>query len=70
LLTPDKLDLKITRKLFTELAPVLKTFINFLKAFVILTNGYVPLDLIDYIFTVNKQSPSLKNERVKAIRGD
>jgi hypothetical protein len=68
LLTPDKLNLKITYKLPTKLAPVLKTFINFSKASVILTNSYVPLDLIDHIFTINKQLPSLEDKRAKAIR--
>jgi hypothetical protein len=70
LLTPDKLDLKITCKLPTELVSVLETFINFFKAFVILTDGYVPFDLIDYIFTANKQLSSLEDKRAKAIRGD
>jgi hypothetical protein len=68
LLTPDKLNLKITYRLPTELAPVLET--NFLKAFVVLTNGYVSLDLIDYILTVNKQLFSLEDKRAKVIRGD
>jgi hypothetical protein len=68
LFTPDKLDLKITRKLFTKLASVLKTFINFLKAFVVLTNSYIPLNLINHILTTNKQSPSLKDKRAKAIK--
>jgi hypothetical protein len=68
LLTLDKLNPKITYKLFTELALVLET--NSPKASVVLTNGHVLLDLIDHIFTVNKQLPSLKDERVKAIRGD
>jgi hypothetical protein len=66
LLTPDKLNLKITRKLPTKLASVLET--NSLKAFIILTNGYVPFDLINYIFTVNKQSSFLKDKRAKAIK--
>jgi hypothetical protein len=70
LLTPDKLDLKITCRLPTELAPVSKTSINFPEAFVILTNGYVSLDLINHILTANKQSPSLKDKRAKAIKGD
>jgi hypothetical protein len=70
LLTPDKLDPEITRRLLTELAPVLKTFINFLKASVVLTNSHVLLDLIDYILTVNKQSSSLEDKRAKAIRSD
>jgi hypothetical protein len=70
LLTPDKLNLKITYRLPTKLAPILETFINFLEAFVILTNGHVPLNLIDHILTANKQSPSLKDKRAKAIRGN
>jgi hypothetical protein len=70
LLTPDKLNLKITYKLPTELAPVLETFINFPKASVVLTNGHIPLDLIDHILITNKQSPSLEDKRAKAIRGD
>jgi hypothetical protein len=70
LLTPDKLNLKITYKLFIKLASVLKTFINSLKAFVVLTNSYIPFDLIDHIFTVNKQLLSLEDKRAKAIRGD
>jgi hypothetical protein len=70
LLTPDKLDPEITCKLPTKLAPVLEAFINFPEASVVLTDGYVPLDLIDHIFTANKQSPSLKDERAKAMRGD
>jgi hypothetical protein len=68
LLTSDKLNLEITYKLLTKLALVLET--NFFKAFIILTNGHVPLNLIDYIFTANKQLSSLKDERAKAIKGD
>jgi hypothetical protein len=68
LLTPDKLNPKITRKLPTKLASVLET--NSSKAFAVLTNGYVPLDLIDYILIANKQLSSLKDERAKVIRGD
>jgi hypothetical protein len=68
LFTPDKLDPEITCKLFTKLASVLKT--NSPEASVVLTNSYVPLDLIDHILTVNKQLPSLKDKRVKAIRND
>jgi hypothetical protein len=70
LLTPDKLNLEITYKLLTKLVFVLKTFINFLKAFVILTNSYVPFDLINHIFTVNKQSLFLKDKRAKVIKSD
>jgi hypothetical protein len=44
--------------------------IDSFKAFIILTNGYVPLDLINHIFAANKQSLSLKDKRAKAIRGD
>jgi hypothetical protein len=64
----DKLNLKITYKLPTELALVLETFINFPKASVILTNGYVLLNLIDHIFTVNKQLSFLKDKCAKAIK--
>jgi hypothetical protein len=66
LLTPDKLDLKITYKLPTKLASVLKT--NSPKASIILTNSYVSFDLINHIFTTNKQLSSLKDKRAKAIR--
>jgi hypothetical protein len=65
LLTPDKLDPEIIYKLPNNLAPI-----NSSKAFVVLTNGYVFFDLIDHIFTVNKQSLFLEDERVKAIKGD
>jgi hypothetical protein len=68
LLTPDKLDLKITCKLFIKLVLVLKT--NFLKAFIILTNGYVPFDLINNIFIANKELFFLKDKRAKVIRGN
>jgi hypothetical protein len=68
LLTPDKLDLKITYKLLTKLTSVLET--NSPKACVILTNSYVPLNLINHILTANKQSPSLEDKRAKAIKGD
>jgi hypothetical protein len=63
LLTSDKLDLKIICKLLTNLTPI-----NSLKAFIVLTNGYVLLDLINHIFTANKQLPFLKDKRAKAIR--
>jgi hypothetical protein len=66
LLTPDKLNLKITCKLFIKLTPVLET--NSPKAFIILTNGHVFLNLINHILTANKQLSSLKNKRVKTIR--
>jgi hypothetical protein len=68
LLTPDKLDLKITCKLPIKLASVSET--NSPKASMVLTNGYVPLDLINHIFTANKQSPSLEDKCAKAMRGD
>jgi hypothetical protein len=68
LLTPDKLDPEITYKLPTELAPVSET--NSPKASVVLTNGHVPLDLINHILTANKQLPFLEDKRAKAIRGD
>jgi hypothetical protein len=70
LLTPDKLDPEITRRLSTELAPVSETFTDFPGASVVLTDGHVSLDLIDHILTANKQSPSLADERAKAMRGD
>jgi hypothetical protein len=70
LLTLNKLDPEITYKLSTKLAFVSETFINFPKAFVILTNSYIPFNLIAYILTANKQSPFLKDKRAKAIRGD
>jgi hypothetical protein len=66
----DKLNPEITCKLLTKLAPVLKTFINFLKAFVVLTNGHVSFDLIDHILITNKQSLFLEDKRAKAIKGD
>jgi hypothetical protein len=62
---PDKLDLEIIRKLSADLAPIDSS-----EASVVLTNGHVPLDLIDHILTANKQSPSLEDERAKVIRGD
>jgi hypothetical protein len=65
LLTPDKLNPKIIRRLPADLVPI-----NSPKAFVVLTDGHVPLNLIDHIFTANKQSPSLEDKRAKAIRGD
>jgi hypothetical protein len=68
LFTLDKLNLKIIYKLFIKLAFVLET--NSLKAFVVLTNSYVPFNLINYIFTVNKQLFSLKDKRAKAIKGN
>jgi hypothetical protein len=68
LFTPDKLDPEITCRLPTKLAPVLET--NSPKASVILTNSYVPLNLINHILTANKQSSSLKDKRAKAIKGD
>jgi hypothetical protein len=70
LLTPDKLDPEITCRLSTELAPVSETSTDSPGAFVVLTDGHVPFDLIDHIFTANKQSPSLADERAKAMRGD
>jgi hypothetical protein len=63
LLTLDKLDPEIIRKLPADLAPI-----DSPKASVVLTNGHVPLNLINHIFTANKQSPSLKDKRAKAIR--
>jgi hypothetical protein len=66
----DKLNLKIIYKLLTKLALVLKAFINSLKAFIILTNGYILFNLINHILIVNKQSLFLKDKHTKAIRGD
>jgi hypothetical protein len=37
---------------------------------VVLTDGYVLLDLINHILTVNKQLPYLEDKRAKAMRGD
>jgi hypothetical protein len=70
LFTPDKLNPEITCRLFTELALVSETFTDSLRAFVILINSYILFDLINHIFTANKQSPSLVNKRAKAIRGN
>ena len=61
----DKLNPEIIYRLPANLA-----LINSLKAFVILINGYVSFDLINYILTTNKQLPSLKDKRAKAIKGD
>jgi hypothetical protein len=65
LLTPDKLDPEIIRKL-----PANLVLINSFKAFVILINSYVLFNLINHIFIVNKQSFFLKDKRAKAIKGD
>jgi hypothetical protein len=65
LLTPDKLDPEIIRRLPNNLAPIDSS-----KASVVLTDSHVPLDLINHILTANKQSPSLEDKRAKAIRGD
>jgi hypothetical protein len=65
LLTPDKLNPEIVRKLPINLTPI-----NSPEAFVVLTNSYVPLDLIDYILTANKLLSSLADKRAKAIKGD
>jgi hypothetical protein len=61
----DKLDPEIICRLFTDLMPI-----NSLKALVILTNGYVSLNLINYILTANKQLFFLKDKHAKVIRGD
>jgi hypothetical protein len=61
----DKLNPEIICKLPADLMSI-----NFPKAFVILTNSYVPFDLINHIFTINKQSPFLEDKRAKAIRDD
>jgi hypothetical protein len=63
LLTSDKLNLEIICKLSANLV-----LIDSSKASIVLINSYVPFDLINYIFAVNKQLPSLKDKRVKAIR--
>jgi hypothetical protein len=68
LLTLNKLNPKITYKLLIKLVFVLKT--NSFKAFVVLTNSHVPFNLIDYIFTANKQLLFLKDKRAKAIKSD
>jgi hypothetical protein len=65
LLTPDKLNPEIVRKLPADLAPI-----NSPEASIILTNGHVPLDLIDHILTANKQSPSLADKCAKTIKDD
>jgi hypothetical protein len=65
LLTPDKLNPEIIRRLPADLAPI-----NSPKASIVLTDGHVSLDLIDHILTANKQSPFLKDKRAKAIKGD
>jgi hypothetical protein len=65
LLTPDKLDPEIIRRLPDDLAPIDSS-----EASVILTDGHVPLDLIDHILTANKQSSFLEDKRAKALRGD
>jgi hypothetical protein len=65
LLTPDKLDPEIICKLPNNLAPI-----NSSEASVVLTNSHVLFDLINHIFTVNKQLLSLEDKRAKAIRGD
>jgi hypothetical protein len=67
LLTPDKLDLEINRRLATKLAPVSETLAS---ASTVLTNRHTPLNLIDQILTANKQSPSLEDEHAKAARGN
>jgi hypothetical protein len=65
LLMPDKLNPEIIRRLLADLAPI-----NSPKASVVLTDGHIPLDLINHILTANKQSPSLEDKRAKAMRGD
>jgi hypothetical protein len=62
---PDKLDSEIICKLPNDLTPI-----NSPEASVILTDGYVLLNLIDHIFTINKQSSFLEDKRAKAIRGN
>jgi hypothetical protein len=65
LLTPDKLDPKIVRKLPANLAPI-----DSPKASVVLTNGHVLFNLINHILTANKQSLSLADKRAKAIKSN
>jgi hypothetical protein len=65
LLTPDKLDPEIICKL-----PANLMLINSLKASIILINGHVFFNLINLIFTINKQLSFLKDKRAKVIRGD
>jgi hypothetical protein len=62
---PDKLNLEIIYKLPDDFAPI-----NSPKACIVLINGYVFFDLINYIFIVNKQLFSLKDKRAKAIKSD
>jgi hypothetical protein len=61
----NKLNLKIIYKLPANLIPI-----NSPKAFIILTNGYVPLNLINHILTVNKQLSFLKDKSAKAIKNN
>jgi hypothetical protein len=65
LFTPDKLDPEIICRLFINLM-----LINSPEAFVILTNGYVLLDLINHIFTANKQLFFLEDKCAKTIRSN
>jgi hypothetical protein len=64
----NKLNLEITYKLLTKLAPVLET--NSSKAFIILTNSYILYNLINHIFIINKQLFFLKDKRAKAIKNN
>jgi hypothetical protein len=59
----NKLNLEIVYKLSANLI-----LINSLKAFIILTNSYISLNLINYILTVNKQLFSLKDKCAKTIK--
>ena len=36
----------------------------------VLTDGYIPIGLLDQILIANKHSLSLEDKRVKAMRGD
>jgi hypothetical protein len=63
LFTPDKLDLEIICRLLTDLVAI-----NSSKAFIILINSHVFLDLIDYILIINKQLFSLADKCAKIIR--
>jgi hypothetical protein len=59
----DKLNLKIIYRLPTNLTPI-----NSPKAFIILINSYVSLNLINHILVANKQLSFLKDKYTKAIK--
>jgi hypothetical protein len=60
---PDKLNSEIICKLSINL-----TLINSPKAFMVLTDSYVPFNLINHILTVNKQLFSLADKCAKTIK--